>query len=48
VDNVCFPTGTAVFDDTLYIYYGAGDEVIATGSVSITELLNELLAHKGS
>ncbi|MGO4294896.1 hypothetical protein [Chitinophaga sp. RAB17] len=46
VDNVCFPTGTAVFDDTLYIYYGAGDEVIAAGSVSLTELLNELLAHK--
>ena len=23
VDNVCFPTGTALFDDTLYIYYGA-------------------------
>ena len=48
VDNVCFPTGTAVFDDTLYIYYGAGDEVIATGSVSITELLNELLSQKAS
>jgi predicted GH43/DUF377 family glycosyl hydrolase len=46
VDNVCFPTGTAVFDDQLYIYYGAGDEVIATGVVSLTALLNELLAHK--
>ncbi|MBO9731040.1 MAG: hypothetical protein J7623_20555 [Chitinophaga sp.] len=46
VDNVCFPTGTAVFGDALYIYYGAGDEVIATGIVSITELVNELLAHK--
>lgn len=46
VDNVCFPTGTAVFDDTLYIYYGAGDEVIATGAVNLNELLNELLAHK--
>ena len=46
VDNVCFPTGTTVFGDTLYIYYGAGDEVIATGAVSMTTLLSELLAHK--
>lgn len=45
VDNVCFPTGAVVFDDTLYIYYGAGDEVIATGTVSLTELVNELLAN---
>ena len=46
VDNVCFPTGTALFDDTLYIYYGAGDEVIATGTVSLTELINELLNYR--
>lgn len=45
VDNVCFPTGTVVQGDTLYIYYGAGDEVIAAGSVSLPELLKELLAH---
>ncbi len=45
VDNVCFPTGTALFDDTLYIYYGAGDEVIACASVSLSALLNELLTH---
>jgi len=45
VDNVCFPTGTVVFDDTLYIYYGAGDEVIATGTICLTALLNELLAY---
>ncbi|WP_214071176.1 hypothetical protein [Mucilaginibacter sp. dw_454] len=46
VDNVCFPTGTAVFDDTLYIYYGAGDDVIATASVSLKELADELLTFK--
>jgi predicted GH43/DUF377 family glycosyl hydrolase len=43
VNNVCFPTGSVVIDDTLYIYYGAADEQIATASVSITALLNELL-----
>ncbi|GAA4086056.1 hypothetical protein [Mucilaginibacter panaciglaebae] len=44
VDNVCFPTGTALFDDTLYIYYGAGDDVIACASVILKELVDELLA----
>jgi predicted GH43/DUF377 family glycosyl hydrolase len=42
VNNVCFPTGTALFGDTLYIYYGAADKCIACASVSIKELLNEL------
>lgn len=43
VNNVCFPTGTALFNDTLYIYYGAADEQIASASVSMQKLLNELL-----
>ena len=46
VNNVCFPTGTALFGDTLYIYYGAADEQIACASVSLSELLNELLLNK--
>lgn len=46
VNNVCFPTGTAVFDDTLYIYYGAADERIACASVSLSSLLNELTINK--
>ncbi|HEY0245632.1 MAG TPA: hypothetical protein VGC01_08725 [Mucilaginibacter sp.] len=45
VDDVVFPTGTALFDDTLYIYYGAADDIIATASVSISALLAELLVH---
>jgi predicted GH43/DUF377 family glycosyl hydrolase len=45
VDDVVFPTGTALFDDTLYIYYGAADDIIAVASVSIAELLAELLNH---
>ena len=46
VNNVCFPTGTVMVNDTLYIYYGAADEQIACASVSISELLNELLLNK--
>ena len=42
VNNVCFPTGTALFGDTLYIYYGAADEQIACASVSLKALLLEL------
>jgi len=42
VDNVVFPSGTAVFDDRLYIYYGAADKRIAVASVSMEDLLNEL------
>jgi beta-1,2-mannobiose phosphorylase / 1,2-beta-oligomannan phosphorylase len=43
VNNVCFPTGAMVNNDTLYIYYGAADEHIACASVSLTELLRELM-----
>jgi predicted GH43/DUF377 family glycosyl hydrolase len=43
VNNVCFPTGTVVVDDTLYIYYGAADERIACASMSLSALVAELL-----
>ncbi len=43
VNNVCFPTGTALFGDTLYIYYGAADEQIACASVPLSALLAELM-----
>lgn len=46
VNNVVFPTGTALFDDRLYIYYGAADKCIACASVSLQELLNELQLNK--
>jgi predicted GH43/DUF377 family glycosyl hydrolase len=45
VNNVCFPTGTALFGDTLYIYYGAADEQIACASVSLSALLQELILY---
>lgn len=43
VNNVCFPTGTALFGDTLFIYYGAADSNIACASLILTTLINELL-----
>jgi predicted GH43/DUF377 family glycosyl hydrolase len=43
VSNVCFPTGTALFDDRLYIYYGAADEQIAVASVSLADLVDRLV-----
>lgn len=45
VNNVCFPTGAVVFNDTLFIYYGAADEQIACASMSLTELIRELLQY---
>ena len=46
VNNVCFPTGAVVFDDQLYIYYGAADERIACASMNLNDLLTELLLNK--
>ncbi len=48
VNNVCFPSGAALFDDTLYIYYGAADERIGCASVSFSALLAELLLHNNN
>ncbi|WP_445457597.1 glycoside hydrolase family 130 protein [Flavobacterium sp. HNIBRBA15423] len=46
VDNVVFPTGTSLFDDILYIYYGAADKRIAVASVNLEELIAELLQYR--
>ena len=43
VDDVCFPTGTVTDGDTLYIYYGAADELIACATVCLSELVDELV-----
>lgn len=45
VSNVVFPTGTALFGDDLYIYYGAADTRIGACSISKRALLDELLQH---
>jgi len=48
VNNVVFPTGAVLFDDRLYIYYGAADEHIAAASLSFSELVKELLNAKNN
>jgi len=47
IDNVCFPTGTALFGGTLFIYYGAADSCIACASLKLRDLVNDLLANSG-
>ncbi|MBI2515156.1 pesticidal protein Cry7Aa [Candidatus Wolfebacteria bacterium] len=42
VNNVVFPTGTAIFGDDLYIYYGAADRVIGVARVNLDDLLKEV------
>ncbi|MCG3120899.1 MAG: 1,4-beta-mannosyl-N-acetylglucosamine phosphorylase [bacterium] len=46
VPNVVFPTGTALFDDELLIYYGGADKAIGMAKASLDELLHELKRFK--
>ncbi|TVQ93283.1 MAG: pesticidal protein Cry7Aa [Bacteroidetes bacterium] len=45
VNNVVFPTGTALFGNTLFVYYGAADSHVATASVKLADLVDELLKY---
>ena len=45
VNNVVFPTGTCIFGNTLFIYYGAADTLIACASVNLSELVTEILTY---
>ena len=42
VNNVVFPSGTALINERLYIYYGAADNKIAVASIGLNYLLDEL------
>ena len=42
--HVVFPVSTYIQNDELYIYYGAADQRIAVIRLSLTDLINELLA----
>lgn len=46
MNSMCFPTGTVLINDKLYIYYGTADKQIAVASLSLSALLVELLSHK--
>ena len=45
VNNVCFPSGALVYEDRLYVYYGAADERIAVASIMMNSLIDELLKY---
>lgn len=42
VNNVVFPSGTAIFKKHLYIYYGAADDKIAIAKVELESLIKNL------
>ncbi|MFH1412494.1 MAG: pesticidal protein Cry7Aa [bacterium] len=46
VNNVVFPSGTAIIDNRLFIYYGAADNKIAVASIGLNYLLDELRRFK--
>lgn len=46
VNHVVFPTGTAQFDNKLYIYYGAADKYVAVASCKTEDLLKLLRKNK--
>ena len=46
VNMVVFPEGAVVFDDELYIYYGAADKVVALATGKVSELIDALWKYK--
>ena len=42
VNNVVFPCGVVLRDDTLFVYYGGADQVCATAVISLSRLLGYL------
>jgi len=42
VSNVVFPTGTAIFGNDLYIYYGAADKSVCVAKTNLQKLLQAL------
>lgn len=46
VNNVVFPCGATVVNDTLYVYYGGADQAIGVATISLNELLNYLDENK--
>ena len=41
--NVVFTNGHYVDGDTIYMYYGASDEVICGATLSVSEILSTLI-----
>ena len=43
VNNVVFPCGMVIRDDTIFIYYGGADKVIGVATMSLSIILNALV-----
>ena len=48
ISDMVFPTGYAIYDDDLYIYYGFSKKIIASISTKLSKLLLELRNQKKS
>lgn len=48
VNNVIFPQGATLIDNTLHLYYGAADRVIGHASASLSDVLDFLTLEAGS
>ena len=44
VNNVVFPTGACILDNTLFVYYGAADKVCCLATIELKEILDYLLS----
>lgn len=42
IQNVVFPCGAVIRDDTLFMYYGGGDKVVGVATASLSRILNAL------
>jgi predicted GH43/DUF377 family glycosyl hydrolase len=45
VHNTIFPTGAAIYDNDLYIYYGAADERIGVAKAELDNLLRDVIKY---
>jgi len=48
IPNIIFPSGAYIDDDDLHIYYGAADTTICRATVSLNDILDDLLAPPSS
>lgn len=42
IENVVFPCGQVIRDETVYIYYGGADQVVAVATAKLSDLLDSL------
>ncbi len=48
VSYTIFPTGAVIYDENLYVYYGAADTVSAVATIDLQTLINKMLINSKS